>query len=73
MSLKKFDTQQLKLFLQNITDIVDNDTISDEEIMLLCEFYYKFNLMKDNKLHTKQDILKYLSLGYYMYSFIEKE
>jgi len=59
-------------FLEDLSDSIKDSKINREEILLLCEFYYKFKFSKENH-HTEKDLLKYLSLGYYMYSFVEKE
>jgi hypothetical protein len=59
-------------FLEDLSGSIKDGKINREEILLLCEFYYKFKFSKENH-HTEKDLLKYLSLGYYMYSFVEKE
>ena len=70
--------KNLKQFLVNLIESIDdndkevNRKLNKEEILLLCEFYYKFNFLKKNH-KTEKDLIKYLSLGYYIYSFMEKE
>ena len=70
--------KNLKQFLVNLIESIDdndkevNRKLNKEEILLLCEFYYKFNFLKKNH-NTEKDLIKYLSLGYYIYSFMEKE
>lgn len=59
-------------FLSDLSESIKDGKIDKEEILLLCEFYYKFKFSKENH-HMEKDLVKYLSLGYYIYSFTEKE
>jgi len=70
--LQEKDSSCFQNFLSELSESIKEGKMNKEEILLLCEFYYKFKLSKENN-HKQEDIIKYLSLGYYMYSFIEKE
>lgn len=70
--LQEKDSSCLQFFLSELSESIKKGTMNNEEILLLCEFYYKFKFSKEN--HYKQeDLIKYFSLGFYMYSFIEKD
>jgi len=74
--------QNLKNFLKELVDDMENDKLKDDEIKLIGEFYmsYKFQNFIDiennqnisSKINEKKYI-KYLSLGWYIYSIILNE
>ena len=72
MNLQEKDSLCLQKFLSDLSETMKTGNMDKEEFLLLCEFYYKFKFSKERH-HDEKDILKYLSLGYYMYSFMEKE
>jgi hypothetical protein len=72
MNLDEKDVSCLQKFLSDLQESIKNGTINNEEILLLCEFHYKFKFSKENQ-YNKKDLVKYLSLGYYIYSLMEKE
>ena len=55
--------KNLKQFLVNLIESIDdndnevNRKLNKEEIVLLCEFYYKFNFLKKNH-NTEKDLIK---------------
>jgi len=71
-TVQEKEKESLLKFLSDLSDSIKDGKIDKEEILLLCEFYYKFKFSKE-KHHSEKDLVKYLSLGYYMYSFTEKE
>jgi hypothetical protein len=72
MSLKLTDKSFIEKFLSDLLESVRDDQINKEEEVLLYEFYYKFKFMKEQH-HMKDDLVKYLSLGHYIYSQIDKD
>ena len=58
-------------FLHEITDQIKKEQMSDEDILSVYEFFYKFKLLKNN--HVEDDVIKYCALGYHIYSNLKKQ
>jgi hypothetical protein len=60
-------------FLQNLIISVDQDNLSNKQYKAICEFYtcYKFKERKNEFTFSTEDYLKFLSLGWYIYSQME--
>jgi hypothetical protein len=70
--------QNLKNFLKELVDDMENNKLNDNEIKIIGEFYmnYKFknSLDKQNNIFLNdKKYIKYLSLGWYIYSNILDE
>jgi len=65
-------------FLDEIKEKINSDELSDEKLELIFQFYifYKFNsreeqLTSENN-YSEKDIIKFLTLGWWIYHNIEK-
>ncbi len=55
-------------FLQNIINKLEQDDSSDKEKALVFEIMCKSIFVEDIEKHTEENLMKYLSLGYYIYN-----
>jgi hypothetical protein len=53
-------------FLENCIDKIKDDSLSQEQRLLISEFYTKF--LYPNQEESETDLLKYLSMGWYIYN-----
>ena len=58
-------------FLAELETKIKNEQISEQELFLVYEFFWKFNFLKDES-HDRKDLIKYCALGYHIYSNMEK-
>ena len=58
-------------FLNDMITKLEQNELKDEEILSLYELWYKLKFLSEK--HNDKDILKYLSLGYYIYSNLENK
>ena len=60
-------------FLQSCIDRIKSDSISIEQRLLLSEFYTKCEYTDSaSSEHRDTDLLKYLSMGWYIYNELDK-
>ena len=69
--------EQFIPFLQSCMDRIKSDSISHEQRLLLSEFYTKFAYLEAANGYAStgsnnSDLLKYLSMGWYIYNELEK-
>lgn len=64
------DTDKLVEFLRNCIRSIENKTITYEQKIALSEFYTRFLFQESNVCENMndKDALKYLSMGWYIYS-----
>ena len=63
-------------FLQNLIISVEQGNLTNKQHSMLCEFYtyYKFkNRNKENHKFQTEDYLKFLTIGWYIYSLQEEQ
>ena len=63
-------------FLQNLIISVEQGNLTTKQNSMLCEFYtyYKFkDRKKENHSFQTEDYLKFLTLGWYIYSLQEEQ
>jgi len=72
-------SENLKIFLKDLIDDMENDKLNQQQTKLVGEFYmkYKFqnNIIQNNKNINKEnekDFIKFLTLGWYIYSIIDE-
>lgn len=63
-------TPQLEVLLNNYLNKARSNNLSKEETLLLTELWLK-NKFLHSAVPPKKDWLKYLCLGYYMYTLLE--
>uniref|UniRef100_A0A6C0D1D3 Uncharacterized protein n=1 Tax=viral metagenome TaxID=1070528 RepID=A0A6C0D1D3_9ZZZZ len=68
------DNNLLINFLKNIITDIETQKLSDDELKIVSEFYmrYKFNSESIDNTTSNEDFIKFLALGWYVYSYIEK-
>ena len=69
-------TDKLISFLQNLIISVEQGKLTTKQNYMLCEFYthYKFKERnKENHSFQPEDYLKFLTLGWYIYSLQEEQ
>lgn len=69
------ETEKLILFLKNLTNSLENNELSDDQVMKIGEFYmaYEFGnaLNSDETLDIdEKDFIKFMVLGWYIYCVI---
>ena len=52
--------------LRDVLYKLENDNISNEQLELLKEFVLKLNFTEFNSNKTEKDLMKYLSVGWYI-------
>ena len=52
--------------LEHIIHILNSGSTTPEQIEILQEFILKFNFTKFNKNNSEKDLIKYLSIGWYI-------
>lgn len=68
-------TNNLKLFLNEMSDKLEKEQVSQEELQtlgefyMLCKFKKEYNSLKDEELDEK-DMIKFLVLGWYFYCIL---
>jgi hypothetical protein len=71
-------TNNLKLFLNEMSEKLEKEQVSQEELQtlgefyMLCKFKKEYNALKDEELSEK-DMIKFLVLGWYFYCILLKK
>ncbi len=65
-------------FLKHLTDCLENDKLEPKQIQLIGEFFMKFKCAEQVKKETdkefsEEEIMKFFTLGYYVYQFLLDE
>ena len=60
--------KNLILFLQKLIDGMKNNTLDDNSIKQISEFYMSWQFKEDQGEYTREELIKYLSLGWYIYT-----
>lgn len=55
-------------FFKNIISKLEQDELSEQEKQTIFEFICKIMFNEDISKHTSDDLIKYLSLGYFIYN-----
>ena len=66
--------KELVLFLRNLADSVENNTITSEQCQKLGEFFMSFKMSQEqDKDCEPMDVIKFITMGWYIYSNILKD
>ena len=66
--------KELVLFLRNLADSVENNTITSEQSQKLGEFFMSFKMSQEqDKDCEPMDVIKFITMGWYIYSNILKD
>ena len=64
-------------FLRKLADNIENETILPEEMKRVGDFFIKYtcinNVQKNNREFSKEDLMKFIFLGWYIYNCILDE
>jgi hypothetical protein len=60
-------------FLRNIISKLEQGDLSDQEKRIIFEFMCKTMFSEDISKHKSNDLIKYLSLGYFIYNNMNSE
>jgi hypothetical protein len=60
----------LSTFLKNLTNDLENNTLPEHKKQLIFELYSKCTFPEHN---THEDLLKYFSMGYYIYKIARQQ
>nr|QBK85388.1 MAG: hypothetical protein LCIVAC01_01970 [Iridovirus LCIVAC01] len=65
-------------FLKHLTDYLENDKLEPKQVQLIGEFFMKFKCAEQvkketNKEFSEEEIMKFFTLGYYVYQFLLDE
>lgn len=73
-STKNFEQKNLVNFLRNTADSVEYGLESNEKIQKIGEFYMSYRCLenKNNETYDDMDIMKFVILGWYIYSIIRE-
>ena len=62
---------KLYKFLNELSESISNNSITEPNLKLVGEFYMLYTSPKqtgnDNSIHTEQEMIKFLTLGWYVY------
>ena len=75
MSLSKINLQ-LVSFLRNLSDSIEKEELLPEQVQKIGEFYMSYEKeiydSGDNSTEDSMDVVKFLTLGWYMYTHLLK-
>jgi|LakMenEpi03Aug12_release.lakeMendotaPanAssembly.Ray.scaffolds.fasta_scaffold747279_2 hypothetical protein len=66
--------KELVLFLRNLANSVENNTITSDQSQKLGEFFMSFKMsQEEDKDCDPMDVIKFITMGWYIYSNIIKD
>ena len=70
--IKMDNTKELVKFLRELINSIENNDIKDNKLMEISKFLIKFKYEEDGK-YEEDEMVKYMSLGWYIYTCILKK
>jgi len=61
-------TLQLVTFLKKIIKSLENNNLDNDQLLLVSEMYMKYKYLSNPCETPREDLLKYTSLGYHIYT-----
>lgn len=58
-------------FLKDLTESLENNNIQPDKIQLINDFILSYKFQSQSS-HSEKDLLKYMSLGWYIHQELEK-
>jgi len=66
--------KELVLFLRNLADSMENNTITSEQSQKVGEFFMSFKMSQEqDKDCEPMDVIKFITMGWYIYSNLLKD
>ena len=62
--------KELVKFLRELSNSIENNDIEDEKLIDISKFFMEFKFGEQK--YEKDEILKYMSLGWYIYTYLIK-
>ena len=66
------NTKELVKFLRELINSIENNDIKDNKLMEISKFLIKFKYEEDGK-YEEDEMVKYMSLGWYIYTYLLKK
>lgn len=67
------ETKKLVLFLKNLANSVEQDSLDNKQLANVSEFYMSWKFKRNTGEYSSQELIKYLSLGWYIYTYLLNE
>ena len=71
-TLEQKTNNNLVLFLQNLANSIQDNTISKEHLQMVGEFFMSFEMSQQetNTPCDTMDVIKFITMGWYIYSIL---
>ena len=63
--------KELVKFLRELSNSIENNDIKDEKLLEISKFFMKFKFYDGE--YERDEMVKYMSLGWYIYTYILKK
>lgn len=63
--------KELVKFLRELSNSIENNDIEDKKLVEISKFFMKFKF--DDGEYERDEMVKYMSLGWYIYTYILKK
>ena len=67
------ETKQLIPFLRNLANSIEQNSLDNKQLASISEFFMAWKFKEDTGEYSKEELIKYLSLGWYIYTCLLKE
>ena len=69
--IKMDNRKELVKFLRELSNSIENNDIEDKKLLEISKFFMKFKF--DDGEYERDEMVKYMSLGWYIYTYILKK
>ena len=66
------NTQKLVPFLRELATSIETDSLDNYQLKYVSEFFMAWNFQKDKGEYSSEELIKFLSLGWYIYTHLLK-
>ena len=60
--------KELVPFLRNLANSLEENTLDNIQLLQISEFFMSFSFKKDQGEYSSEELIKFLSLGWYIYT-----
>ena len=73
--IKMDNRKELVKFLRELSNSIENNDIEDKKLLEISKFFMKFKFYENGVYgeYEKDEMVKYMSLGWYIYTYILKK